>query len=357
MTNMKAVFAALIALFCIPFSASAGETPTHDIRPGMGVTVVKQLSDYLPALAGTAGETKIYCLEGKEPGASVFVAGGTHAGEIAGIVAATILVEKAQVLRGRLIVIPHANNSAVGFGDRRPSPPSIFIETQSGKREFLYGFRLTHPACQGEPDPVKYHLPNSSEEINGSESRNLNRAYPGKANGNLTQKIAFAIVELLKRESVDIAFDLHESGATSKLAWMIIANPKNVGIGALAVLALDEAGIPMKLESSTEAFRGLSHREWGDRTQAMAFLFETPNPLMNYANPGEGIPGADPVNDALLPLSRRVGVQLSAFQAVLDAYNEAAAPEAKAVLSGAPGLPEIMAAGGLGAFLNRTPAP
>ena len=251
----------------------------HYIRPGMGVTAVKQLSDYLPALAGTLGDTKVYFLEGKEPGATVFVAGGTHANEIAGIVAATILVEKAQVLKGRIIVIPHANNSAVGFGDRRPSPPSIFIETKSGKREFLYGFRLTHPAHQGEPDPVKYHLPNSSEEIAGSEARNLNRAYPGKANGNLTQKIAFAIVELLKRESVDVAFDFHESGSTSKLAWMMVANPKNIDIGASAVLTLDEVGIPMKLEASSKTFRGLSHREWGMRPKPWHFFSKRPIPL------------------------------------------------------------------------------
>ena len=244
------------------------------------------------------------------------------------------------MLKGRLIVIPHANNSAVGFPDaRRPSPPSIFIETKSGKREFLYGFRLTHPAHQGEPDPVKYHLPNSSEEIEGREARNLNRAYPGKANGNLTQKIAFAIVELLKRESVDVAFDFHESGPKSNLAWMMVANPKNVDIGALAVLTLDEAGISMKLESSSKTFRGLSHREWGDETKAMAFLFETPNPLMSSINPGESNPGADPVNDAVLPLYRRVGVQLSAFLSVVNAYNEAATPEKKVDLVDVPGFP------------------
>jgi hypothetical protein len=352
MTNLKSVFVALALLLYIPFSASAGETQTHDIRPGMGVTAVKQLSDYLPALAGTPGDTRIYFLEGKEPGATIFVAGGTHATEIAGIVAATILVEKAQVLKGRLIVIPHANNSAVGFPDAlRPGPASIFIETKSGKREFLYGSRLTHPDQQGEPDPDKYRLPNSHEEIKGSEARNLNRAYPGKANGNLTQKIAFAIVELLKRESVDVAFDFHESGPKSNLAWMMVANPKNVDIGALAVLTLDEAGISMKLESSSKTFRGLSHREWGDETKAMAFLFETPNPLMSSINPGESNPGADPVNDAILPLSRRVGVQLSAFLSVVNAYNEAAAPEKKIDLADVPGFPEIKAAG-LGAFLQ-----
>ena len=49
----------------------------------------------------------------KDAGATVFVAGGTHGNEIAGIMAAIVLVEHARVRKGRLIVVPHANNSAI----------------------------------------------------------------------------------------------------------------------------------------------------------------------------------------------------------------------------------------------------
>ena len=318
----------------------------HDIRPGPGVTSVKRLSDYLPSLAKTPGDTAVYVMDGDQKGGTVFAAAGTHGNEIAGIMAATVLVERARVNRGRLIVVPHANNSAVSYIDpQRPGPSSIILETPGGKREFKCGSRLTRPEHQGQGDPPKYRHPDSSEELAGSEARNLDRAYPGKADGNLTERIAFAIVQLLKKESVNIAFDLHESGPDSRLAWMVVANPKNVDVAAVAILSLDEAGIPMKLEPSSESFRGLSHREWGDATKAQAYLFETPNPGM-----GDRSQGVDLVNDARFPLARRVGVHLSTLLAILEAYNESAAASSVR-LSDIPGLPQVLE-GGVGRFLK-----
>ena len=87
---------ALVAQVAVPRGAAA----VHDIRPGPGVTAVKMLSAYAPGLANTPGDTKVYVLEGREPGATVFVAGGTHGNEIAGIMAAIVLVERARVAEG-----------------------------------------------------------------------------------------------------------------------------------------------------------------------------------------------------------------------------------------------------------------
>lgn len=319
----------------------------HDIRPGAGVTAVKHLSDYLPALAQTPGDSEVYILDGKEKGGTVFVAGGTHGNEIAGIMAAIVLVERARVQKGRLIVVPHANNSAVSYTDpRRPGPIAIALTTPGGQRQFRDGSRLTRPEHQGAPDPAKYRHPNSTEEQDGSEARNLDRAYPGKADGNLTEKMAFAILEILKKESVDVAFDLHESGPDSRLAWMVVANPKNIGTAAKAILNLDAADIAMKLEPSSDTFRGLSHREWGDATRAQAYLFETPNPGMGE-KPGD----VNIVNDARFPLAKRVGVHLATLMAILEAYNETAAGALAVQLLDVPSLPQISSAG-VGAFLK-----
>jgi hypothetical protein len=319
----------------------------HDIRPGPGVTAVRHLSDYLPSLAKTPGDSEVYVMEGKETGGTIFVAGGTHGNEIAGVMAAIVLVEHAQVQRGRLIVLPHANNSAVTYTDpRSPGLSSITLATPSGPRIFCYGSRLTRADHQGMKDPEKFRHPGSTEELDGSEARNLDRAYPGKANGNLTERIAYAIMQLLSRESVDIAFDLHESGPDSRLAWMVVANPKNVDIAAIAILNLDEVGVTMKLEPSSEFFRGLSHREWGDATKAKSFLFETPNPGM--ADRGSA---ADIVNDAKMPLARRVGVDLATISAILDAYNDKASATLSVKLLDVPGLTQVMTSG-VGAFLK-----
>jgi predicted deacylase len=327
----------------------SGPACVHDIRPGPGVTSTKRLSDWAPALANTPGDTRVYILEGKEPGGTVFVAGGTHGNEIAGIMAAIVLVEHARVQQGRLIVIPHANNSAITDIDpERPGPSSIVVATPAGDRTFRYGSRRTKPSHQGAPDPAKYIHPNpkSTEKLPGTEARNLNRAYPGFADGTLTQRIAWGIMQLLQNEKAVVAFDFHEAGPESRLAWMVVAHPKNLETAAAAVLDLEAQGLTMKLEPSSETFRGLSHREWGDATNARAFLFETPSPSM--VNDTKGV---DFVNDPRLPLSKRVGGQLASFTAVLAACNADAPASAGVVIQDVPAMADVVKLG-VGAFLK-----
>ena len=312
---------------------------THDVRPGPGVKV-RLLSEYFPGIARTPGDTAVYILDGAEPGGTVFVAGGTHANEIAGSMAAIVLVEKARVARGRLIVIPYANNSAITYQDpHRPgSPVSFSIKTAGGERTFRIGARLTRPEHQGEADPAGTKAATSDSGLEISP-RDLDRQYPGLADGNLTRRIAFAVVSLLNKEDVNVAFDLHEAPPGSRLAMMIVANPKNVELGAEAVLTLEAAGLAMKLEESSAAFRGLSHREWGDATRAKAFLFETPNPASPKESPG------DPVNDGVWPLAKRVGIHLEAIGAILAAYNEIAEKNRRIKIGGVPRLEDLNKSG------------
>jgi len=327
----------------------AGAPAVHDIRPGPGVTAAKMLSAYAPGLEGTPGDTKVYVLEGQEAGATVFVAGGTHGNEIAGIMAAVVLVERARVRQGRLIVVPHANNSAITDVDpERPGPPAITLTTPSGERHFMYGSRRTKASHQGAPDPPHYRHPNpkADETLAGTEARNLNRAYPGVADGTLTQRMAFGIMQLLTAEQVSAAFDFHEAGPESRLAWMVVANPKNLGTAAAALFDLEALGLTMKLERSSETFRGLSHREWGDATKAQAYLFETPSPSM--VNDTKGV---DFVNDPKLPLSKRVGGQLASFSAVLAACNAEAPAASRILLADVPSMADVEKAG-VGAFLR-----
>ncbi len=287
------------------------------------------LSSWLPALAGTPGDTPVFLLEGKEPGGTLVVVGGTHENEIAGVFAATALVESARVSRGRLVVVPRANNSAVTVqDDERPVPEWVTVRSSSGPRRFRFGSRLTNPAHQGAPDPVELKLPGTAMALSGREARDLDRAYPGTADGPLTQRIAFAIVELLRREKADLAFDLHEASPDSRLAWMIVAHPRALDVAAAAVLELDDAGLPMKLEVSDEGFRGLSHREWGDATGALAFLVETPNP-----NQVKGALDVDPVDDARYPLVSRVSAQLRTVLAVVAAWSAGMPVERRVELS------------------------
>ncbi len=318
---------------------------SHDVRPGPGVKT-KMLSDYFSGLVRTPGDTAVYMLEGQEPGGTVFVAGGTHANEIAGSIAAIMLVEQAEVRRGRLAVIPYANNSASTYPDpRRPgSPRSFSVTTTSGTRTFAIGARLTRPEHQGEPDPPGEQAP-SPEYTADNLSRNLDRQYPGKPDGNLTQRVAFAIVSLIKKERVDVAFDLHEAPPGSRLAMMVVANPKNSELAAEALLALEAKGLKMKLEESSADFKGLSHREWGDTTPAKAFLFETPNPAFLREKPG------DPVNDPEWPLAKRVGIHIETLLMIIDVYNSGVPVTNQVELLNLPSLEEL-AKLGLGHFLH-----
>ena len=67
------------------FAAMHEPEPIH---PGPGVTKTGRLSDYFPVLAGSAGETPLFVLDGETAGGTLVLLGGTHPQEVAGHVAA-----------------------------------------------------------------------------------------------------------------------------------------------------------------------------------------------------------------------------------------------------------------------------
>lgn len=288
----------------------------HDVRPGYGVTKMGWLSDYHPALRNTTVDSRVYYLDSGNPGPTVVLLGGTHSNEIAGIATATLIIERAIVTEGRVIVIPYANSSgASNLDERRPNIPTWTIETESGPRIFPYGDRRTREDEQG-PDPDVYLHYQTGIELDGEESRNLNRAHPGKEDGTLTQQLAYAYYKIITEEDAYIAVDMHEAGVKSRLANMLIANPKNLDQAVFAIVDLEMQGVVMAVEHSSEEFRGLSHREWGDHTQAAAYLIETPNPGQSPE-----IIDADVATDPDYPLTRRVATQLATIEAIFGAHE------------------------------------
>jgi hypothetical protein len=273
-----AVALAVTALSAREFRAMwrAGE-----IRPGPGVTRVGLLSDTLPVLAGTPGDTPVFTLEapaGAAPGGTALVLGGTHGDEPAGYLAAVVLVETARVTAGRLIVIPRANASGFTHNVALEAHPQRFeIPTPHGPRVFTFGARATNPVHQW-PDPQVYTHHGSGQALSGAETRNLNRAYPGRADGSLTERIAFAITTLIRERDVDLAIDLHEAAPEYPVVNTIVAHERATELAALVNLDLSGNDISIGLEPSPPTLHGLSHREWGDATTALAVLMETANP-------------------------------------------------------------------------------
>jgi len=341
---MKRWFPVLLLVLASPLWGLGGEgfdAVLAEMRPGPGVTRIGALSEYLPSLAGTPVDTPVYFLEsGGGAGATVLILGGTHGDEIAGVLAASLFIEHALPARGRLIVIPRANASAAGWPDPdRPGPALVRIGGAAGEREIRYGSRYTNPLHEIIDDPPRY-LPEGAAEgaaLAGRESRNLNRNYPGKDTGSLTARTAFAVMELMRKEKVDIAFDLHEAGPVSGLAWDIIAHPKNIDYAAMGILGMEEKGVKMVLDVSREEHRGLSHREWGERTGARAYLVET-------LNPGQvtgGRPGFDHLDNDTSPLWKRAGTHVEVVLAILAVHAEFDEPAGGMEIGGMPSFYEL----------------
>ncbi len=97
-------------------------------------------------------------------------------------------------------MIPRTNNSAFTHNDPQEGSPQRFtISTPHGERWFRYGSRATNPIDQW-PDPDVYIHASSGQQLSGSETRNLNRGYPGRPDGTLTEQICYGITELIKKK-------------------------------------------------------------------------------------------------------------------------------------------------------------
>lgn len=360
----------------IAVAAGAGFNKMHEpepIYPGPGVTQSRPLSSYFRDLANTPGETPVFILEGQEPGGTFVLLGGTHPQEVAGHVAATLVVENVRVKKGRLIVIPQANRSGFTYTEPLEGFPHTYeIDTPNGKRWFRFGMRLTNPVHQW-PDPdVQTHSP-SGEYMVGWEARNLNRNYPGRPDGRFTERVGFAVTELIRKENAALVLDMHEAYPEYPIINMLVAHQRAFEIGTIAALMLKSRGIPMDVLASPENLHGLSHREFGDHTSSFALLSETASAAMGRfrGRTDEALitHGHDrnyeiaytlgrlfvPFGQEGHPLKHRVARNMATIEEIIAAYNDANKGN-KIVLDGLPGYDDIQKKG-IGAFLRSDTAP
>ena len=89
-------------------------------------------------------------------------------------------------------------------------------------------------------------------------------------------------MELLNKENVDLAFDLHEASPEYPVINATVAHEHSMELAAMVTMELEMMGIPMRLEPSPVNFRGLSHREWGDNCPNVIPI------LMEAGNPAQG---------------------------------------------------------------------
>jgi len=361
-----------VAALAVAGTAGSIFAAMREVEPivaGPGVTGERMLSAVEPSLAGGPGDTPVFELAGDKPGGTMMILGGTHPQEIGGMLAAVLVIENVRVKQGRLIVVPQANRS--GFTHTDPMEAYLHrfeIATPAGPRWFRVGMRLTNPADQW-PDPdVFVHVP-SGERMVGHETRNLNRNHPGLPTGWLTARVSHALTGLARQAS--LVLDLHEAQPEYPVINMMVAHEHAFETAATATAAMQGRRIPISLSASPKNLHGLSHREFGDYTNAEAVLTESPNPAMGRfrGRTGEAlvVEGRDPnyVRAARLkrlfvsfdeqgwPLKLRVARNLAAIEELINAYNELH-PDAPIEIENLPAYRDVVARG-LGAFLRPPP--
>jgi hypothetical protein len=362
LTSSIFVLTGSIALIAAVVPGYLAQKRDEPIRKGPGVTAVRKLSDWFAGVRGTQGDTDVYVLDSGKPGGSALILGGTHGNEPAGYIAAILIVENAVPRSGRLWVLPHANRSAMTHTDyQEASPRFLEFEGASGHRTFRYGSRATNPTDQW-PDPDIYVHAASGQKLSGAETRNLNRAYPGRPDGTFTERVAYAITSLIRTEKVDIALDLHEASPEYPVINAVVAHERAMKVASLAVLNLEFEDIKIALEPSPLNLRGLSHRELGDSTEALVMLVEASNAsqgrLRGATDARLVIEGTDdkylraaklgrlavPFDEKGWPLKLRVGRHTSTVMAVFAAFSTRN-PDKPIVLAGLPACAELMKRG------------
>lgn len=280
----------------------------------------------------------------------VLVLGGTHPNEPAGQLAATVFLENAHIERGILYVITELNKSAYTHSQPQEATTWYYdLTTKSGsKRTFKFGARATNTNQQW-PNPDVY-VHSSGQNLSSTEVRNINRAYPGSPTGNYTERVAYAVAELVRENDITVVIDLHEAAPEYITINAMVAHDDANEMADIAgnwlmadYSATDKDGnningVKISVEKSPQTLHGLTHRELGDYTNAYVFLCETSNAsqgklrgaftedlitysktdkFYEYAAQWDGLLYARPVS-----INERVARHVLSVESIIEAFNE-----------------------------------
>ena len=253
------------------------------VVPSASLTEVKKLSDYCDIVKGTANDCNVYIYDSGVPGGSILMFGGTHPEEPAANMTSLLLAENLNVTQGRVFIINRANRSASLTTRNGEAYPRFYsVDTPWGEKTWRMGDRHGS-ALDSWPDPEVYmHYP-THQNLAYIDIRNLNRAFPGKKDGLLMEKTGYAIMELVRKEGINLTIDFHEAELEYPVENVIVAHEKGQGVAAMAAMMLTAQtfDVPIGMEFSPTALRGLSHREIGDNSDAASYLFEVAEPMLD----------------------------------------------------------------------------
>jgi hypothetical protein len=204
------------------------------------------------------------------------------------------------------------------------------------------------------PDPDVYiHYP-EKQMLSYLDVRNTNRTWPGRPDGPPMERVTYAAMELMRKEKVDIAFDLHGAETMFPVTNCIVAPQKSAKIATLAAMTVKAMeGYDSHVEPSPQNFRGLSHREIGDYSDTLPFLLEAPIPFLDQPTGPKTVKllldGKDPFLLSLAgkkklfvaydengwPMDKRVGQHMSTTLEIIRQFSKKT-PDKAIRLTGAP---------------------
>lgn len=149
---------------------------------------------------GTLYETSVHLFKSNINGPKVAIIGGIHGDEIAGWHCATDLLERND-FKGEVLIIPKANILATVLDERYPGI-------------------------------------NNKGIYQGITYSDLNRSFPGKVDGTITEQLAYIIIQELTNFDPQYIIDLHES-RDSYVSQKYIGDEVIYGNSKSSLLALD----------------------------------------------------------------------------------------------------------------------
>ena len=217
-------------------------------------------------MKNTRAQTRFYVKKGEKPGPTVVIIGGVHGDEAASYLAARELV-KWRVESGTLVLVPDGN------------PPAI-----RAKKRFV--------------------------------GRNMNALFPGKAKGDLNERLAAQLWNLMRESKPDLVLTLHESRD------FYANNPKRYG----QTFTYDFH----EFDEQFGAVADVLNREIGPKKHHFLLKvepFETCPTFLAWK--WLRAPATSIETSKTLPLATRINYQLKACRAFFDAFGLKISPEAK----------------------------
>ena len=88
-------------------------------------------------------------------------------------------------------------------------------------------------------------------------------------------------MEVIRTENIDMSIDCHEASIMYPVVGTYVAHDDAMDIAMMAAMDLSATSFDMKIEQSPKSLKGFTHREWGDYSDTLAVLMETPEPFID----------------------------------------------------------------------------